>query len=209
MESTTHKSKISRRLIGWSIYAGLTAILILCWRDNVAELRRGETTHSRRISSSGRSVVERVTWQADPVGFALVIVTHNLFAGLLGLVWLLVTGLGLYNGVDGLIHRMRTRGGTRKICAVCKSDCSDQERYKDDEGNYFCKTCYETRCMRCGRDCSGQERISNEEGYSFCPNCFAEMQALKADLEAQFEKVNRSLERGRKARNTFRRIVDI
>lgn len=37
---------------------------------------------------------------------------------------------------------------TRKICVVCQNDCSDVPRVKDDEGNYYCRPCYEQQVSK-------------------------------------------------------------
>ena len=44
-----------------------------------------------------------------------------------------------YFGVLCLFLRMA------KICVICSQDCSNEPRFKDEDGHYVCASCYETQ----------------------------------------------------------------
>jgi hypothetical protein len=213
LSSAASSSKsIRQTLIMGLITLVLSFLLVWWWSELVSSFRSGET--SMTFGPRDNSVTQS-TWKENPVGFTVGMAFSTIGLLMLSVVWLLTLALTL-NGVPDIIQWIKTAGGRKKFCTACKTNCTDEERFKDDDGNYFCKACYESRCMACGDDCTGVERIADDDGHLLCPGCFdkrmqvqAELVELQADLE-QFQQKWMDVETGvQNFQHALHKVLDI
>lgn len=71
-----------------------------------------------------------------------------------------------------------------ETCVGCGADLGGVKRFRDRDGNYYCRSCVEKaerhRCEICGADTSGRRSYYRSDGVFFCESCFLDASGTAA-----------------------------